>query len=91
MSISIDGKEHIRNFEVKYGEEFPKPRRSMRLINPDIGTCLVYVISIGTPKWTNKMTVQVPMEYYITQIIEPNKKYRTNQKRKESNLQLVKG
>ncbi|APC48278.1 hypothetical protein BME96_08895 [Virgibacillus halodenitrificans] len=89
MSISIDGKKYLNNFEVKYGDPFPVPRRSMRLINPNYGTCLVYVISTGVPKWTNKMTVHVPMKYYITQIVEPNKKYRNHQKRNK--LQLIKG
>ena len=91
MAISIDGIEHSMKFEVKYGDDFPKPRRSMEVIHSRFGKCLIYVTSVGIPEWTNRMTVLVPMKFYITQIIDPSKKYLINQKRKTAHLKLVKG
>lgn len=91
MAISIDGKEHKGYFIVKYGQDFPKARRSMEIEHPMYGECLIYVISIGTPFWTEKLTVKVPMIFYITQILKPNRMYRVNKKQKEINLKLVKG
>ncbi|MFD1335783.1 hypothetical protein ACFQ4N_09505 [Oceanobacillus iheyensis] len=90
MSVSIDGELHRGQLEIKYGEEFPEPRKSTKIIIHDYGECLVYITAIGIPQWTNKMTVVVPFRYYITQILKPNKTYEKNQKRKKSNLTLVK-
>lgn len=89
MSVSIDGKAHIGVLEVKYGETFPNPRRSMELHNEEYGKVLVYIISTGVPEWTEKMTVNVPIKYYITDIMEPNKRYRNKQKIKKIGLRVL--
>jgi len=91
MPISIDGKIYRVKQKVKYGEDFPKPNSSRNIIQPEFGRCLIYIISAGTPKWSNDMSVFVPIRFYITQIIEPNKKYLADKKREESKLKLVKG
>lgn len=74
MSLSIDGKYHKHHLIVRFGEEFPKPysNREFELDNGD--TALVYITSVGHPKWRKKdgewigATVQV--EYLITQITD---------------------
>lgn len=88
MSVSIDGKIHKGEINVKYGEEFPKAKRSMELHHPDYGYVLVYIIEIGRPRWTDKLSVKVPFKHYITDIISPIKKY--NDKKKKSHLEVIK-
>jgi hypothetical protein len=76
MSISIDGKIHRGKVHIKYGEPFPIANRSMELHNPDYGIVLIYIISLGQPTWTNKLSVEIPMRYYITDIVQSvEKKY----------------
>jgi len=91
MSISIDGKVYRVKQKVKYGEDFPKPNSNRNVIQPKLGRCLIYIISVGIPEWSNDMSVLVPIRFYITQIIEPNKRYLADKKRKVSKLKLVKG
>jgi len=91
MSISIDGKVHTGKLRIRYGEEFPKRYQSLEINHDNYGHCLIYITALGRPEWTEKMMVAVPYKYYITQIIEPNKKYLADRKRKESKLKLVKG
>lgn len=90
MSVSIDGKIHKGHINVKFGEEFPKAKRSMELHNADYGHVLVYIIEIGQPEWTEKLSVKLPFKYYITGILKPSKKYATRKKLKKSNLKVIK-
>lgn len=90
MSVSIDGKIHKGHINVKYGEEFPLSKRSMELNSPDYGKVLVYIIELGKPKWTENFSVKIPFKYYITDILNPSKKYANKQRRKSSNLKLIK-
>lgn len=90
MSVSIDGKFHKGHINVKYGEAFPIPRRSMKLNNADYGNVLVYIIEVGQPEWTEKISVRVPFKYYITDILKPSKKYVNKERLKKSNLKVIK-
>jgi len=90
MSVSIDGKIHKSEINVKYGEYFPKAKRSMELHHPDYGYVLVYIIEIGQPRWTNKLSVKVPFKHYITDITKPNNKYLKAKKQAKSNLKVIK-
>lgn len=90
MAISIDGKIHNAYMSVKYGDTFPKARRSRKLYSEEYGSVMVYIIDTGQPKWTEKLEVKVPIKYYIQQIIEPSDTYKRKKKRKETGLHLVK-
>ncbi|WP_077324080.1 hypothetical protein [Virgibacillus siamensis] len=91
MSVSNDGKTHKSAINVKYGDPFPKAKRSMELYNKDYGNVLVYIKELGTPYWTERMTVKVPFRYYITGIIQPNNKYLEKKKQGKSNLRVIQG
>lgn len=88
MSVSIDGKVHKSVMNVKYGEEFPVAKRSMKLYSKTYGWVLVYIISLDQPKWTNKFSVQIPFRYYLTNILEPSEHYLGNQQK--SHLKAIK-
>lgn len=90
MSVSIDGRIHKGVITVKYGDPFPRANRSMEYHNETYGHVLVYIISLGQPTWTKKMTVEVPFRHYITQIIEPSEKYLNKKQREKSNLKVIK-
>lgn len=90
MSISIDGKTHKGIITVKYGEEFPVANRSMELHNSQYGHVLVYIISLGQPNWTNKLSIEIPIRYYLTDIISPNKSRIINDNNKKTHLTVVK-
>jgi len=90
LSVSIDGKIHKGVITVKYGEPFPKANKSMEFHNETYGHVLVYIISLGQPKWTKKMTVEIPFRHYITQIIEPSEQYLRKKKCQKSNLTVIK-
>ncbi|WP_404456904.1 hypothetical protein LG329_19320 (plasmid) [Virgibacillus necropolis] len=90
MSFSIDGKEWKGNVNVKYGEPFPKQNRSIELENETFGRVLVYITNLGTPEWTEKMSVSIPIKYYITEIIKPSNNYQKKQQKKNIGLRLIK-
>lgn len=90
MSFSVDGKLHKGILEILYGEDFPKLRRNRMLTSDSHGDINAYIVEVGTPEWTEKMTVEVPIAYYITQIVKPSKKYKREQKRKKIGLHIVK-
>lgn len=90
MSVSIDGKIHKGYINVKYGDPFPKAKRSMELHNSNYGYVLVYIIELGQPEWTEKFSVKIPFRYYITDILKPNKKYIKQKKLNKRNLKLIK-
>lgn len=89
MSFSIDGKEYTANHIVKYGEEFPKRFSNRKVHLDDFGDCNIYYTGVGTPKWSNNMTVKVPTSFYITEIIDPNKEYLKSEKKKKLGLRLI--
>jgi len=88
VSVSIDGIIHKGTINVKYGESFPIAKRSMELNNNKYGNVLVYVIELGTPEWTNKMSVNVPFRFYITDIISPSREYLETKRRNK--LKIIK-
>lgn len=90
MSISIDGKIHKSIYKVRYGEPFPKEKRSQEMYSKTYGNVLVYIIELGQPKWTNHLTVEIPFKFYIQQIIKPSKKYENKKKRNKVGLKLIK-
>lgn len=89
MAISIDGKTYRSNLFVKYGEKFPKVRRSETLNISGMGVALVYLTYVGTPEWDKDFTVKVPIEYYITEITKPSNEYKKKQKKNRVGLRLV--
>lgn len=91
MTISIDGRVHSGKVSVKYGEEFPRLYRNREIDHPDYGHCLIYITEVGYPEWTNKMTVEVPIKYFITEIKKPNAEYAKNRRLQKSGLKMVKG
>lgn len=88
LSISIDGRVHKSTLRVKYGEAFPLANRSMELNNKEYGHVLVYIIELGQPSWTEKFSVEIPFEYYITDIIKPSEKYLKDKRR--NRLRVIK-
>lgn len=91
MTISIDGKTHKGRIRIRHGVDFPRSYRSMKVENPDYGECLIYVTAVGIPKWVDPLTVEVPYEYFITEVTKPNATYRKNRRLKKSGLKLVEG
>lgn len=91
MTISIDGKKHKSRIHVRNGDDFPRPYRSIEIESPDYGECLVYVTSVGIPKWIDPLTVEVPFEYFITEIQKPNAEYAKKRRLQKSGLKLVEG
>lgn len=90
MSISIDGKVHQSKLRIPYGYDFPKPNRNTEIYKPRYGDLNVYIIGVGVPEWNSRLEVVVPVKYYITEIIEPSKDYKIEQKRKKTGLRLIK-
>lgn len=88
MSVSIDGKVHRSISVVKYGEPFPVAKRSTERYIESYGHVLIYIIELGQPKWTERLTVEIPMKFVITDIINPSKSY--NDSKKRNHLKLIK-
>lgn len=79
MTISIDGKKHKGRLQMRFADgDFPRPYRSLEVTNPDYGECLIYVTAVGIPKWVDPLTVEVPYEYFITEVTKPNAAYLKN-------------
>lgn len=91
MTISIDGKKHRGKLLVRHGEEFPRPYRNKEVYIPNYGECLIYVTAVGIPKWVDPLSVEVPYEYFITEIQEPNEEYLKKRRLQKSGLKLVEG
>ena len=91
MTISVDGKRHKSRLQVRHGDDFPRPYRSIEIVSPDYGDCLVYVTATGVPEWVDPLTVEVPFEYFITEITEPNEVYLKKRRLEKSGLKLVEG
>lgn len=91
MTISIDGKKHKGRIRIRHGIDFPHQYRSMKVESPDYGECLVYVTAVGIPKWVDPLTVEVPYEYFITEVTKPNAIYKKKRRLQKSGLKLVEG
>jgi len=90
MSISIDGKEWIGTINVKYGEPFPRLHRSIELENETFGRVLIYITDLGTPEWTEKMSVKIKIKYYITEIIKESQQYKNKKRLTKSGICVIK-
>ena len=89
MAISIDGKIYKAHIRVKFGEDFPKVNRSMNLESAEVGKVLVYITHVGTPKWNNDYTVNVPVKLYITEVTNPSEEFEKKQRKERIGLRLV--
>lgn len=91
MTISVDGKNYKVNLKIPSGCKFPRPSRSTTIMIDSYGKCLVYVTAVGTPEWIDALTVTVPIECFITEVIEPNAAYLKKRRLKKLGLKLVEG
>lgn len=89
MTISIDGKKHRGKIRIRHGMDFPRRYRSMEIEHPNYGECLIYVTMVGTPYWVDPLTVEMPYEYYITEVTKPNAIYKKNRRVKKLGLKLM--
>jgi len=89
MAISIDGKIHRGNIRVKFGEDFPKANSNMNLESTEVGEVLVYITHVGTPKWNDDYTVNVPVKLYITEVTKPSEEFEKKQRKEKIGLRLV--
>ena len=71
--------------ELKYGQPFPKVGEERNLRNKQ-GAFIGKVIKVGTPYWTPKMTVMVPMQIKIVAVSELTIK----EKARQSSFSVVK-
>lgn len=76
---------------MKYGEEFPRRYRNRTIEHPDYGDCVIYIIEVGIPEWTDRLTVKVPMKFFITEVTKPNSAYKKKRRLQKSGLKLVEG
>lgn len=91
MTISIDGKRHRTDFTVRHGNDFPRRYRSVTVKHSYYGDCLIYITAVGIPEWVDPLTVKVPIEFMITEIIEPSAEYKKKRRLEKSGLKLVEG
>lgn len=91
MTISIDGKKHKGRIRIRNGVDFPRPYRSRKVENPIYGECLIYVTAVGIPYWVDPLTVEIPYEYYITEVIKPNAEHLKKRRMQKSGLKLIEG
>lgn len=86
MSFTVDGKRYKGNFEIKYGDEFIKRHHNYVVDLKGIGKCNIYLLSKGHPFWSQRMSVIVPVQFYITSVYEHKKAI----KEKGHHLKLIK-
>lgn len=79
------GTVHSTIAEIKYGEPFPKVGEERKVMNSQ-GVFIINYWQIGTPKWTNKLTVEIPVMVQIVNVIKLEKATKI----KLSGLSLVK-
>lgn len=86
MAINMTGKTYRSEFTIKYGEEFPQENRNKEMYIGGFGYVNIYILSLGQPRWEKDLTVRIPVRFYITDIIKPEKE---EQKVKRIRLKLV--
>lgn len=81
MEIGSWGK---AKFEVKFGTRFPEVGDE-RVVANNMGSFVIRFVSVGTPEWTPKHTVLVPVTFTLQEVVEVT----TKGKLKFSGLKLV--
>jgi len=91
MAINIDGKIYRSEFKIKFGQEFPQEKKNREMRIGGFGYVNIYIISLGKPRWEKDLTVRIPVRFYITDIIRPEKEHERRRQVKKSRLKLLNG
>ena len=62
------GSIHNAFAEIKYGEPFPKIGDESKIINRQ-GVFRIKYQQVGTPEWTSKLSVKVPVQVVIIEVV----------------------
>ncbi|WP_373896358.1 hypothetical protein [Virgibacillus sp. CBA3643] len=91
-----DNRQYKSEFTIKYGSNFPKVYENKRMVIGGIGLVNIYIVHLGRPYWGKDLVVYIPVKFYITDVIEPEKEYAEKSKvdikkiDKKPNLRLIK-
>jgi hypothetical protein len=84
VKFDVGSKGH-GNTNIKYGDRFPAVGEEFRMTS-QYGSFTIKYTWVGTPEWTPKHTVRVPVKFIITEVIEISNKGKV----KQSGFEIIK-